>query len=76
MPKTGWSPGMVPYGADETVYLVVDSFPNETVYRETEIEKADLETIVGDLLPANTIAPSASWRSTRSNTGPKMSLRT
>jgi hypothetical protein len=63
MPKTGWSPGMVPYGADETVYLVVDSFSNGTVYRETEIEKADLETIVGDLLPANTIAPSASWRS-------------
>jgi hypothetical protein len=50
MPKTSWSPGMVPYGADETVYLVVDSFFNGTVYRETEIEKADLETIVGDLL--------------------------
>jgi hypothetical protein len=50
MPKIGWSPGMVPYGADETVYLVVDSFFNGTVYRETEIEKADLETIVGDLL--------------------------
>ena len=50
MPGTGWSSGMVPYGADETVYLVVDSISNGTVYRETEIEKADLETIVGDLL--------------------------
>ena len=50
MPSTGWSPGMVPYGADETVYLVVDGFSSGAVYRETEIEKADLETIVGDLL--------------------------
>ena len=40
---------MVPYGADETVYLVVDSLSSGTVCRETEIEKPDLETIVGDL---------------------------
>jgi hypothetical protein len=57
MPKTDWSPGMVPYGADETVYLVVDSFSNGTVYRETEIEKADLETIVGDLLAGQYNSP-------------------
>jgi len=48
MPGTG-SSGMVPYGADETVYLVVDSLSNGTDCRETEIEKPDLETIVGDL---------------------------
>ena len=48
MPGTG-SSGMVPYGADETVYLVVDSLSSGTVCRETEIEKPDLETIVGDL---------------------------
>jgi hypothetical protein len=36
---TKWSPGIVPYGADETVYLVVDSFASGTVYRETEIER-------------------------------------
>jgi hypothetical protein len=41
MPTNGWSPGIVPYGADETAYLVVDSFSNGTVYRETEIENAD-----------------------------------
>jgi hypothetical protein len=57
MPKTDWSPGFVPYGADETVYLVVDSFSNGTVYRETEIEKADLETIVGDLLSGQYNSP-------------------
>jgi hypothetical protein len=57
MPRTGWSPGVVPYGADETVYLVVDSFSSGSVYRETEIEKADLETIVGDLLSGQYNSP-------------------
>ena len=50
MPNTGWSPNVVPYGADEAVYLVVDSFQSGTVYRETEVERADLETIINDLL--------------------------
>ena len=50
MPRKGWSPGIVPFGADETAYLVIDSFSNGTVYRETEIEKADLETVISDLL--------------------------
>ena len=51
MPSNSWSPRVVPYGADETVYLVVDSFgANGTVYRETEIEKADLETIISDMI--------------------------
>ena len=46
-----WTPGTVPYGADETVYLVVDSFGAlGSVYRETEIERADLETIISDLM--------------------------
>jgi hypothetical protein len=48
MPRT---PSIVPYGADQTVYVVVDSFgANGTVYRETEVERSDLETIIGDLL--------------------------
>jgi hypothetical protein len=48
---SNWSPKVVPYGADETVYLVVDSFgANGTVYRETEVEKSDLEIIIGDLI--------------------------
>jgi hypothetical protein len=45
-----WSPGIVPFSADETAYLVVDSISNGTVYRETEIENADLETVISDLL--------------------------
>jgi hypothetical protein len=45
------SPASVPYGADQTVYLVVDSFGSrDAVYREAEFERADLETVIGDLL--------------------------
>src|ERR1035438_3223072 len=51
MPRTAWTPRIVPYGADQTVFLVIDSFPGlGTVYRETEIERTDLETIIADLM--------------------------
>ena len=51
MPRTGWTPSLVPYGADQTVFLVIDRFGGlSTVYRETEIERADLETIIADLI--------------------------
>jgi hypothetical protein len=41
----------VPYGADQTVYLVVDRFGKlGSVYRETEVEQMDLETIITDLM--------------------------
>jgi hypothetical protein len=48
---------MVPYGADQTIYIVVDGFSAGKVYRETEIEKADLESIVGDLLSGQYNSP-------------------
>jgi hypothetical protein len=41
---------MVPYGADQTVYLVVDRFRTGRVYRETEVERADVEVIINDFL--------------------------
>jgi hypothetical protein len=52
MPRTGWTPLLVPYGSDQTVYLVVDRVRGEpsTAYPETEIERADLETIIADLM--------------------------
>jgi hypothetical protein len=51
MPGIGTPPGVVPFGADQTVYLVVDSFGSlNTIYREAEFERADLDTVVGDLL--------------------------
>ena len=60
MPKTRW---MVPYGADQTLYLVVDRkgrFGN--LHDETEIERSDVETIIAELMsgqfnePARVIA--------------------
>ena len=51
MPKTGWTPSIVPYGADQTVYLVVDSFGRlGTAYPETDVERTDLETVITDLM--------------------------
>ena len=51
MMPAGWSPKIVPYGADQTVYLVVDSFgASGTVYRETEVERTDFETVIADFL--------------------------
>ena len=51
MGKPSWTPSAVPYGADQTIYLVMDGFgPLGSVYRETEIERADLETVITDLL--------------------------
>ena len=51
MPEAGVASPVVPYGADQTVYLVVDSFGSrDTVYREAEFERADLETAIGELL--------------------------
>ena len=50
MPSSSWTPRIVPYGADQTAYLVVDRFRSGSVYRETEVERTDLETIVSDFL--------------------------
>jgi hypothetical protein len=51
MPRTGWTPMIVPYGADQTVYLVIDRFGVlGSVYPETEVERADLETVISDLM--------------------------
>jgi hypothetical protein len=47
----------VPFGADETVYLVIDSFSSGTVYRETGIEEADLESVLSDLLSGQYNSP-------------------
>lgn len=41
----------VPYGADETIYLVVDRFSQRGgLDRETEVERPDFETIVAELM--------------------------
>jgi len=40
----------VPYGADQTAYLVVDRFNNGSVSQETETERTDLEVVIDDFL--------------------------
>jgi hypothetical protein len=51
MPRTGRAPFIVPDGDDQNVYLVVDdSGRNGRAYRETDVENADLETVIVDLL--------------------------
>jgi len=46
-----WSSNHVPYGADQTVYLVVDSLgASGAVCRETGVERTDLEAIIGDFI--------------------------
>src|SRR5471032_603996 len=51
MRQSSWTPEIVPYGADQNVYLVIDRFGGlGTVYRETEVERADLETVITDLI--------------------------
>jgi hypothetical protein len=44
-------PSIVPSGHDQTVYLVVNKFGNlRTAFPETDVDKADLETVIGDLM--------------------------
>ena len=51
MRKSGWTPSIVPNGAYQTVYIVADDFGrNGRCYRETDVEAADLETVITDLL--------------------------
>jgi hypothetical protein len=43
MPRTGWTPSIVPKGDDQNVYLVVDDFGrNGRVYREADVIILDL----------------------------------
>lgn len=45
------TPMVVPYGADQTVYLVFDRSGRQGIAcRDAEIERTDFETIIADLL--------------------------
>lgn len=52
-----WSAGTVPFSADQTVYLVVDRLCSGRVYRETEVERTDIETMIDDLLTGHFYDP-------------------
>jgi hypothetical protein len=50
MPRTGWTPSIVPKGDNQNVYLGVDDLGRlGRVCREADVEAADLETVL-DLL--------------------------
>jgi hypothetical protein len=49
--RRSWTPSIVPRSDDQNVYLVVDDFGRHgRAYRETDVETADLETVIVDLL--------------------------
>ena len=51
-------PSIVPSGHDQTLYLVVNNFGNlGTAFPETDVDKADLETIIGDLMSGQYSGP-------------------
>jgi len=50
MSITARTPSIIPYGADETIYLVVDSFEDRSGVHEVEVERSDIETIIADLM--------------------------
>jgi hypothetical protein len=46
-----WTPSIVPSGADQTVYLVMDDLGRlGQVWREADVGATDLETVIQDLL--------------------------
>jgi hypothetical protein len=58
MPRTGWTPSIVPNGDDQNVYIVLDDFGRlGRSYRETDPERADLETTISDLMTGQFNSP-------------------
>jgi hypothetical protein len=53
-----WTPSIVPNGNEETVYLVLDDFGrNGRAWRETDVERTDLETVISDLMSGQYSSP-------------------
>jgi hypothetical protein len=47
---SGLTPPIVPYGADQTVYLVVEATEPEPLSRRIAVERSDLEAIITELM--------------------------
>ena len=51
MRKSSWTPSIVPDGNDQNVYVVLDDFGRKgRAYRETDVERADLEAVIMNML--------------------------
>ena len=49
--RRSWTPSIVPTGPDQTFYLVINDFGRlGRAFAETDIEQADLETVIFDLM--------------------------
>jgi hypothetical protein len=57
MPEIGVAPPTVPYGADQTIYLVVDYIGALSTCHETEVERLDVDAVIADLLAGQFNAP-------------------
>jgi hypothetical protein len=58
MGKSSWTPSIVPSGHDQNVYMVADDLGRlGAVWREADVEKTDLETVVQDLLTGQNTNP-------------------
>jgi hypothetical protein len=58
MRRSGWVPSIVQNGGDQNVYLVLDDLGrNGRVWRETDAETTDLETVILDLLEGQYKSP-------------------
>jgi hypothetical protein len=51
MRKSPWPTSVVPYGADQTIYVVMDGLGHRgTFSQDREVERSDLETVLADLM--------------------------
>src|SRR5277367_3420470 len=50
MLRSGLTPPIVPYGADQTVYRVVEATEPARLSSRTATERSDLETVITDLM--------------------------
>jgi len=49
--RRSWTPSIVPNGTDQTVYLVLNDFGRlGRAFPETDIVRADLETVISNLM--------------------------
>jgi hypothetical protein len=52
------TPSIVPGGSDQNIYLVIDDFGRlGRVWREADVERTDLETVIQDLLEGQYKSP-------------------
>ena len=58
MRNAGWTPSIVPKDDDQSVYIVLDDFGrNGRAYRETDVERADREAVILDMLEGQYQSP-------------------